>query len=204
MKYEPIGPELFVQNRRHFVKQLKPSSIAIFLSNDVMPVNADSTMPFRQNSDLFYLSGVDQEESILMLFPDAKDPRMREVLFVRETNDHILTWEGYKLTKQQAREISGIESIIWAHQFEQVLKSQLFEVEHIYLNTNEHLRAVVEVETRNARFIKWCREHYPLHRYERSAPIMHQLRAVKSEQEVALIQKACDITEKFIHKHLLK
>ena len=196
MKYAPIGQALFKRNRRNFANQLKPSSVAIFHSNDVMPTNADGTMPFRQSSDLFYLSGVDQEESILLLFPDAKDERMREVLFVRETNDHILTWEGYKLTKEQAREVSGIESILWTHQFDQVLNSQLFEAEHIYLNTNEHLRAVVEVETRDARFVKRCQQLYPLHKYERSAPIMHQLRAVKSEQEVALIQQACDITEK--------
>lgn len=202
MKYPPIGHALFERNRRHFASQLKSSSVAIFHSNDVMPTGADGTMPFRQSSDLFYLSGVDQEETILLLFPDAKDERMKEVLFVRETNDHILTWEGYKLTKEQAREVSGIESILWTHQFEQVLNSQLFEAEHIYLNTNEHLRAVVEVETRDARFVKRCQQRYPLHRYERSAPIMHQLRAVKSEQEVALIQQACDITEKAFRRLL--
>ena len=202
MKYQPIDHALFERNRRRFASHLKPSSVAVFHSNDVMPTNADGTMPFRQSSDLFYLTGVDQEESILMLFPDAKDERMREVLFVRETNDHVLTWEGYKLTKEQAREISGIESILWTHQFKQVLASQLFEAEHIYLNTNEHLRAVVEVETRDARFVKWCQQHYPLHRYERSAPIMHQLRAVKAEQEVALIQQACDITEKAFRRLL--
>ncbi len=202
MKYHPIGQELFVHNRRHFAKQLKPSSVAVFHSNDLMPTNADGTMPFRQNSDLFYLSGVDQEESILLLFPDAKDERMREVLFVRETNDHILTWEGYKLTKEQARDMSGIESVLWTHQFEQVLRSQLAEAEHIYLNTNEHLRAVIEVETRDARFIKQIKEQYPLHRLERSAPIMHKLRAVKSEQEVALIQEACNITEKAFRRLL--
>ncbi|GAA4444727.1 aminopeptidase P family protein [Pontibacter saemangeumensis] len=202
MKYQPIDHALFERNRRRFASHLKPSSVAVFHSNDVMPTNADGTMAFRQSSDLFYLSGVDQEESILMLFPDAKDERMREVLFVRETNDHVLTWEGYKLTKEQAREISGIESILWTHQFKQVLASQLFEAEHIYLNTNEHLRAVVEVETRDARFVKWCQQHYPLHRYERSAPIMHQLRAVKAEQEVALIQQACDITEKAFRRLL--
>ncbi|WP_161889230.1 aminopeptidase P N-terminal domain-containing protein [Pontibacter russatus] len=202
MKYSPIGQSLFKRNRRNFAGQLKPSSVAIFHSNDVMPTNADGTMPFRQGSDLFYLTGVDQEESILLLFPDAKDERMKEVLFVRETNDHILTWEGYKLTKEQAREVSGIESILWTHQFDQVLNSQLFEAEHIYLNTNEHLRAVVEVETRDARFVKRCQQRYPLHKYERSAPIMHQLRAVKSEQEVALIQQACDITEKAFRRLL--
>lgn len=196
MKYEPIGQELFINHRHNFVKQLKPVSIAIFHSNDVMPTNADGTMPFRQNSDLFYLTGVDQEESILLLFPDCKDERLQEVLFVRETNDHVLTWEGYKLTREQAREVSGVHTIYWTHQFEQVLHSLAFEAERLYLNTNEHLRAVVEVETRDARLLKKIKEQFPLHKYERSAPIMHQLRAIKSEREVELIQQACNITEK--------
>lgn len=152
-------------------------------------------MAFRQNSDLFYLSGIDQEESILLLFPDARDERMKEVLFVRESNEHILVWEGYKLTKEQARDVSGIQTVYWAHEFKQVLNTLMAEAEHVYLNTNEHLRAVVEVETRDARFIKWCQETYPLHRYERSAPIMHHLRAIKSDIEIELIKKACHITE---------
>jgi len=202
MRYLPIGQELFIQNRSRFAKQLKPSSVAIFHSNDVMPTNADSTMPFRQNSDLFYLSGIDQEESILVLFPDARDERMRQVLFVRETNEAILTWEGYKLTKQQARQVSGVQTVLWTHEFEQVLNILLGEAEHIYLNTNEHPRATIEVETRDARFIKWCQARYPLHRYERSAPIMHYLRAVKSEQEIALIKNACTITEKAFRRLL--
>ncbi|MBB6612361.1 aminopeptidase P family protein [Pontibacter sp. Tf4] len=195
MKYLPISNELFVHNRRNFTKELKPSSIAVFHSNDVMPTNADGTMAFRQNNDLFYLSGVDQEESILIIFPDARDPRMKEVLFVRETNDHILTWEGYKLTKKQAQEVSGIQTILWTHEFKSVLNTLMAEAEHVYLNSNEHLRAVVEVETRDARFIKWMQERYPLHKYERSTPIMHYLRAIKSEHEIALIRKACHITE---------
>ncbi|NEM99414.1 aminopeptidase P family protein [Pontibacter burrus] len=195
MRYLPISNELFVHNRRNFTKELKPSSIAIFHSNDVMPTNADGSMAFRQNNDLFYLSGVDQEESILILFPDAKDQRMKEVLFVRETNDHILTWEGYKLTKQQAQEVSGIKTILWTHEFKSVLNTLMAEAEHVYLNSNEHLRAVVEVETRDARFIKWVKERYPLHKLERSTPIMHYLRAIKSDLEISLIRKACHITE---------
>lgn len=202
MKYLPIGQELFVRNRHSFCKQLKPSSIAIFHANDIMPTNADGTMPFRQNSDLFYLSGVDQEESILLLFHDCREERLKEILFIRETNDHILTWEGYKLTKEQTREVSGIQTIYWTHQFDQVLHSLAFEAEHLYLNTNEHLRAVVEVETRDARFIKKVKEQYPLHKYERSAPIMHQLRAIKSEREIELIQQACDITDKAFRRLL--
>jgi len=195
MKYQPIDKELFCHNRRNFSRQLKPSSIAVFHSNDIMPTNADGTMAFRQNSDLFYLSGIDQEESILVLFPDSKDERMKEVLFIRESNEHILTWEGYKYTKEQAREVSGIQTVFWVQEFKQVLNTLMAEAEHVYLNTNEHLRAVVEVETRDARFIKWCKEVYPLHKYERSAPIMHYLRAIKSDIEIALIRQACQITE---------
>ncbi|MGV3505208.1 MAG: aminopeptidase P N-terminal domain-containing protein [Adhaeribacter sp.] len=195
MRYEQINPELFVYNRQNFVKHLQPCSLAVFHSNDVMPTNADGTMAFRQNNDLLYLSGVDQEESILLLFPEAKEERNREILFIRETNDHILTWEGYKLTKDQARQVSGIRSIFWTSEFKQVLNTLMAEAENVYLNTNEHLRAVVEVETRDARFIKWCRETYPLHNYKRLAPIMHQLRAVKSEVEIELIRQACRITE---------
>lgn len=189
-------------NRRNFISQLKPSSIAVFHANDVMPTSADGTMPFRQSSDLFYLSGIDQEESILLLYPDARDEKMREMLFVRETNDHILTWEGYKLTKEQAREVSGIKNIHWTSEFKQVLNTVMAQCEHVYLNSNEHLRAVVEVETRDARFIKWCQQTYPLHQYQRSAPIMHHLRAVKSEHEIAQIKKACGITEKAFRRLL--
>ncbi|WP_347157846.1 aminopeptidase P N-terminal domain-containing protein [Pontibacter chitinilyticus] len=196
MRYQAISSELFRHNRRNFVKHVKPCSLAVFQSNDVMPTNADGTMAFRQNSDLFYLSGIDQEESILLLFPQAKDERMQEVLFVRETSDHILTWEGYKLTKQQAQEVSGIKTVLWTHEFKSVFNALMLEAEHVYLNSNEHLRAVVEVETRDARFVTWCQQHYPLHKYERSAPIMHQLRAVKSEAEIELIKKACQITDR--------
>lgn len=196
MKYEQINSELFIQNRQNFAKHLKKCSMAVFHSNDVMPTNADGTMAFRQNNDLFYLSGIDQEESILLLFPTTRDTRHREVLFIRETNDLILTWEGYKLTKEQAQQVSGIRTIYWLHEFKQVFNTLMSEVENIYLNTNEHLRAVVEVETRDARFIKWCKETYPLHQYQRSAPIMHNLRAIKSDIEIELIKKACSITEK--------
>ncbi len=202
MKYSPINPELYIHNRENFVKQLKACSLAVFNSNDVMPTNADGTMPFRQNNDLFYLSGIDQEESILLLFPESKDPRFKEVLFVRETNDHILTWEGYKLTKEQAREISGIQTILWTHEFKSIFNSLMTEVENIYLNTNEHLRAVVEVETRDSRFVKWCKDIYPLHVYNRISPIMHNLRAIKSPYEIEQIQKACDITEKAFRRLL--
>ena len=202
MRYGPIDPQLFIQNRRNFTQHLPPASLAIFQSNDVMPTNADGTMAFRQNNDLFYLSGVDQEESILVIFPDAKLPQHREILFLRETSEHILIWEGYKLTKDEARAQSGIPTIMWIDSFKQVLPALMNEAENVYLNSNEHIRAVVEVETRDTRFVKWMKEHYPLHQYRRVAPIMHQLRAIKSDEEIRLMRRAADITEKAFRRLL--
>lgn len=195
MKYSPIGKELFTKNRENFAKLLKTKSIAIFHSNDLMPTNADGTMGFRQSSDLFYLSGIDQEETVLVVAPDFPDPKYREVLFVRETSELIAIWEGAKLTKEQATETSGITTVFWTEKFLPMLQLILGECEHIYLNTNEHTRAVIEVETRDARFIRYIQERFPLHTYLRAAPLMHQLRAIKSAKEVELLQKACDLTE---------
>ncbi|WP_324676113.1 aminopeptidase P N-terminal domain-containing protein [Hymenobacter sp. GOD-10R] len=202
MRYGPIDPQLFIQNRRNFKEHLPPASLAIFQSNDIMPTNADGTMAFRQNTDLFYLSGVDQEESILVIFPDAKLPQHREILFLRETSEHILIWEGYKLTKDEARAQSGVPTIMWLDSFKQVLPALMNEAENVYLNSNEHIRAVVEVETRDARFIKWMKEHYPLHQYRRVAPLMHQLRAIKSAEEIRLMRVAADITDKAFRRLL--
>lgn len=196
MRYESISNELFILNRKNYTNRLKAKSIAIFNSNDRMPTNADGTMPFRQNSDIFYLSGVDQEESILVLFPDARDAKHREILFLRETSEQIAIWEGEMLTKKAAYEVSGIKTVYWLEQFDQVLYQLMTEAENIYLNTNEHGRAKIEVETRDARFLKHCKSKYPLHNYERSAPIMQDLREIKSQWEVELIQTACNITEK--------
>ncbi len=196
MKYQAINPKLFTDNRKRFAAMLKPGSLAVFNSNDIMPTNADGTMPFRQNNDIFYLSGIDQEESILVLFPHAHDPAHREVLFLRETNAEIAIWEGEKLTKEKAFEASGIRTVYWTSQFHKIFNTLMAEAENVYLNTNEHLRATIEVETRDARFIRWVKENYPLHRYERSAPLLHQLRAVKSGLELELMQEAIDITEK--------
>ncbi len=202
MRYAPIDNSLFTENRKRFTAKLQPKSIAIFNANDVQPTNADGTMKFRQNNDLFYLSGVDQEETILVLFPDSPDPDHREVLFVRETNEHIAVWEGEKLTKAEATKVSGIKKVYWTHQFKQVFFGLIVEAQNVYVNTNEHVRSVIEVETRDARFIKWCRETYPAHNYVRSAPIMHELRAIKSDAEVLLIRKACDLTEKGFRRTL--
>ncbi|MDP6909537.1 MAG: aminopeptidase P N-terminal domain-containing protein, partial [Flavobacteriales bacterium] len=196
MRYERIDTELFVENRKRFVKGIVPQSVAIFNSNDIMPTNADGTMRFRQNNDLFYLTGADQEETILLLAPDASDETHREILFVKETNETIAVWEGEKLTMEQAREVSGIQTIFWLKDFDRVFGKVVSESAHIYLNSNEHSRADITVETRDARFLKWCKEKYPLHKYRRSAPILNQIRAIKSKMEILLMQEACNITEK--------
>lgn len=195
MRYEQIPAELFIHNRKRFAEHLKPGSIAVFNSNDIYPRSADGTMPFVQHRDIFHLSGVDQEESILVLFPDAADKNMREVLFLTETNEHIAVWEGEKLTKEKATETTGIKSVYWLQDFEAVFNKMVTQAQNIYLNTNEHLRADTEVETREDRFIKWCKKRYPAHNYERSAPIMHKIRSVKHDIELDLMQKACKITE---------
>ena len=196
MKYHQLLPELFINNRKRFLKELTPGSLAVFHSNDIMPTSADGTMVFKQQSDIFWLSGMDQEESVLLLFPDANLPEHREVLFLKETSELIAIWEGEKYTKKRATEISGISTVYWLSQFKTIFHQLMCECEHVYLNTNEHLRAVIEVETRDARFIKKTQLQYPLHNYLRVQPIMHKLRAIKSKEEVALIQQACTITEK--------
>ncbi|MFN4811293.1 MAG: aminopeptidase P family protein [Bacteroidia bacterium] len=196
MKYKHISPELFIDNRNRFIKHLLPNSVAVFNSNDIMPTNADGHMGFKQNSDLFHLCGIDQEESILVIAPHARDAAHREILFLKETNETIAIWEGHKYTKEEAFQTSGIKTVYWLSQFENIFNALVCETEHIYLNTNEHLRAVIEVETRDARFIKWCKEKYPLHTYKRVAPIMRNLRAIKNDHEIALIQEACNITAK--------
>jgi Xaa-Pro aminopeptidase len=195
VRYEPIAPDFFVRNRGNLRGLLKPNSMVIVLANDIYPTNADGTMAFKQNSDLFYLTGVDQEETTLVLMPDAADSKEREILFVKETSELIAVGEGEKLTKEQARAATGIERIEWSHTFEGFLHRLVPQVEHIYLLTNEHLRASVVVETRNARFIKDCQARYPLHRYERLAPLLHRLRMTKDAEEIKLLQRACDITE---------
>lgn len=195
MRYEPIDPQFFVRNRDRLRELLKPNSIVIIKANDLYPTNADGTMPFKQNADLFYLSGVDQEDTVLVLMPDAVDPKEREILFLKETSEHIAVWEGEKLSKEQAKKHTGIERIEWVSGFEGWLHRLVPQVDHVYLATNEHLRAAVVVETANDRFIKSCQSRYPLHRYERLAPLMHRLRIIKDAEEIKFIQKACDITE---------
>ena len=176
--------------------QLNPNSIAVFNSNDIYPISADSTLPFAQHRDLFYLTGIDQEETVLILYPDAKDPAQHEMVFVRETNAHIAIWEGYKLTKEETTKLSGIETVLWTDNFEKTFLELAKQVDHIYINTNEHYRAKVETQTREDRFINWCKEQFPKHTYEKSNFILQALRSVKDPKEIAQIQHACDITEK--------
>ncbi len=196
MKYEQINNQLFIKNRKKFMAKMKPSSIAVFNSNDIYPISADATLNFEQHRDIFYLSGADQEESILLLFPDAMDEKHREILFVRETNDHIAIWEGPKLTKEKATEVSGISTIYWLTDFDKVFFDLMTEASTIYFNTNEHYRQAVTTQTREDRFIQDCKQKFPAHQTAKSFPIMQEIRGVKEREEIALMQKACDITEK--------
>lgn len=194
MKYPTIDQSLFILNRKKFTNNLKNNSIAIFNASDEFPRSGDQNFIFKQNPDLFYLSGIDQEQTILLLYPDCPNPLYREVLFLRQTNDYIKVWEGYKYTKEQAKAASGIQSVYWLEDFENILHSIVNYAEHIYLNTNENDRYAHEVPYRDIRFIEKMKSKYPLHHYQRSAPIMRNLRAVKSDVEIELIKKASAIT----------
>lgn len=196
MKYDKIDSKLFIKNRKNFMAQMKPNSLAIFNSNDIFSTGADSTLPFTQNRDIFYLSGVDQDASVLVLFPDAPKEKHREILFLTETNAHIAVWEGEKLDKDKAFETSGIKTVYWLKDMDKVLFEVMTQCDTVYLNTNEHYRANVEMETRDARFAKWLKERYPAHSVAKSNPILQRLRAVKDPIELELMQTACDITEK--------
>jgi Xaa-Pro aminopeptidase len=202
MKYDRIDKALYIANRQKFTAQMAAGSLAIFNSNDIYPVSADSTLPFAQHRDILYLSGVDQEESILVLFPNASNPAHREVLFLKETSELIAIWEGEKLTKQTAFETSGIQTVYWLQQFPTIFKQMMSEASSIYLNTNEHLRANTEVETREDRFIKHVKQDYPAHQVHKSAPIMHKIRSVKEAIELDLMQTACNITEAGVRRLL--
>src|ERR1043165_9729246 len=196
MRYAPIDPSLFTKHRQRLKDLLPPNSLAIVNANDVPPTNADGTLPLPANSDLFYLTGVEQEQSILLIYPDADDEKHREILFLRESTAATELWEGHKLSREEARGATGIKNIQWLSQFPSLFHRLMCECEQVYLNSNEHKRAVIEVETREARFVRDTRERYPLHDYQRLARIMHRLRIVKSEEELGLMRKACAITEK--------
>ncbi len=194
MKYTPVSNEIFTYNRKNFVSRLKPSAIAIFHSNDEFPRNGDQSFLFKQNPDFFYLTGIDQEQSVLLLFPDCPNPLYKEVLFLRQTNEHIAIWEGHKYTKEEAKAASGIENIYWLSEFDTILHTIINYAEHIYINTNENDRYSHTVPYRDIRMFETLRAKYPLHHYERSALILRDLRAVKSAGEIELTKKACEIT----------
>ena len=196
MKYDRINSSLYVKNRAKFSKKMNSNTLAVFNSNDIYPVSADSTMPFSQHRDILYLSGVDQEESILVIFPDCKNEKHREILFLKETSERIAIWEGEKLTKETAFETSGIRTVYWLDQFPIIFRELMAEADGIYLNTNEHLRATIETETREARFVKQVKQDYPAHAVYKSASIMHLLRSIKEPEELELMQHACNITKK--------
>ena len=202
MRHKPIKNKLFAQNRKRLTELMAPKSLAVLNANDVLPTNADGSLPMQPNADLFYLSGIEQEESILLLFPDTADNKHREILFLRQPNQHMQIWEGYKHTKENARKISGVKNIQWLSEFPVMFRSLMCEAESAYLNSNEYKRAKVEVETRDARFIRQCRKDFPLHTYRRLAPLLHQLRVVKTDLEIELLNEAIDITAKGFRRTL--
>jgi Xaa-Pro aminopeptidase len=201
-RYGKLDSNIFIENRKRFVAQMKPNSMAVFHSGDQFLQSADANHAFIQNPDLFYLTGISQEDTILVLYPDAPEPKWREMLFLKETSETILVWEGYKYTKEQAKEISGIERCVWNTGFDGQFEVMMHYAQNLYLNLNEHDRAHFDGDYKNLRFAKQCKERFPLHEFERSAPILSVLRTSKSSGEVALMQKACDITEKAFRRTL--
>jgi len=194
MRYQPLPSELYVTNRQRLNALLPPRSLVILHANDVLPTNADGSLGFVQNSDLFYLSGIDQEETILVLFPDAADPKQREMLFVRETNETIAVWEGEKLSKERASAHSGITRVHWLQDFETQFRAVMCQADQVFLNSNEHMRATIPTETREHRFTLRCQGEYPLHDYRRLAPLMHDLRCIKQAAELVSLNEAIRIT----------
>ena len=195
MRYRPLSSHFYSKNRDRFVQAMKPGGLAVFNSNDIYPISADSTLPFAQHRDIFYLSGINQEESILLLFPNAPKPEHREILFIKKTNELIAVWEGQKLTQKQATALSGIQTVCWLDDFEAMFETLAHEAKVFYFNTNEHYRAKVETQTREDRFIKWAKAKFPSHPTEKSNFILQKLRSVKDAEEIDQIKNAIDITE---------
>ncbi len=196
MRYTPIDSQLFITNRERLKELMLKNSLAVVNANDIPPTNADGTLAMPTGSDLFYLSGVEQEETILLLYPHADEEKHREILFLREPTPEIELWEGRKLTRDEARQVTGVKNVRWISEFRRLLHRLMCHCDHVYLNSNEHQRAVIEVESREARFVADTMRRYPLHDYQRLARLMHQLRVVKSDLEIDLVRKACALTEK--------
>lgn len=201
-RYSPIDAELFIQNRKRFVSKLKPNSVVIFHSNDEMPQQGDQKFPFRQNSDLFYLSGIDQEDSILVIFPDSPKPEYKEILFLKKTTEQIAVWEGHKYNEKEAQQVSAIKTIYWIDEFETHFSHIMKHVKNCYINLNENDRFSSPVQYNELRFVHELKSKYPLHNYDRAAPILAELRAVKSDIEINLIKHACNITHKGVDRVL--
>lgn len=202
MRYLPISNELFISNRKRFAEKMEPKSIAIFNSNDEFLRNGNQYYPFRQNSDIFYLSGIDQEQSVMILFPDAPLEKFKEILLLRETSETIAVWEGHKYTKEEATNISGIKTVLWLDSIEPVIAELMAHAENVYLNTTEQLKFIPELQGRDNRFALDLNNKYPAHRYHRSAPILAELRLIKSDIEIELIKEAIRITKKAFHRVL--
>ena len=202
MRHKPIKSKLFVQNRRRLADRMDSKALAVINANDILPTNADGTLPMQPNADMFFLTGIEQEESVLVLFPDAADEKQRGILFVRQPSEHLQIWEGYKHTKDDARKISGIKNVQWLSEFPILFRSLMCEAESAYLNSNEYKRANVEMETRDMRFIRQCQADFPLHQYRRLAPLLHELRVVKTDLEIELLKEAVDITAKGFRRTL--
>ena len=197
MRYKPLTSNFYKKNRINFADSMLSKSIAVFNSNDIYPISADSTyFPFQQHRDIFYLTGIEQEETILLIFPDTETIKEKEILFIKETDEKISIWEGEKLSLEKARDLSGIETVFWLSDFEKVFNSLANKCEKLYINTNEHYRAKVETQTREDRFINWAKKKYPSLKHLKGNLILQRLRSVKTDEEINQIQKACDITEK--------
>ncbi len=194
MRYHPLNPELFRLNRKRFMQKMQPDSIAIFHSNDLMPRSGDTYFPFRQNSGLFYLSGLDQPETVLVLFPDCIKEGFQEVAFTRRTNEQMERWEGRKLSKEEARALSGVEKIYWLDEMDAILHELILLAKRIYVNTNEHDRFRSPVPSRDLRFARQLMESYPAHKYHRAQPILKKLAVIKSPYEVEVLREAIAIT----------
>ncbi len=195
MRYDPIDPQLFAQNRKRFIREMRPESIAIFHSNDQMPRNGDQYFEFRQNSNLFYLCGLDQPEAVLVLFPDCIKELFREVLFIKRSNEKISIWEGYKYTKEDARRISGIEKVYFLDEIPTILHELMLLAKRIYTNIPENDRFQPEVESRDARFTREYLQKYPAHKFHRAQPILKKLVMIKSDIEIHLLRRSMDITD---------
>jgi len=202
MKHLPLNSKIFSENRKRFMKEMKPNSIAIFNSNDEIPSNGDALYRFQQNTDLYWLCGIDQEDTMVILFPDAPDARNREILVLVRPNETKEKWDGKRLRAKEATALCGIETIIWLDSLDAALQPLIHLADTIYLNTNENDRKASLIPTRDYRFIEEMKQRYPLHYYERSAKIMRSLRAVKSPLEIEVVQKAIDITEKTFRRVL--